>query len=102
LKSAINDYFTVEAGDVKAPVRRGKIKVVVFIDELDRCPLNRIVDILDAIKLFLDEDIFIVLMAVDTRVATEAIRLYHKDVTNPELAREYLEKIVQIPHGSDA
>jgi hypothetical protein len=43
------------------------------------------------------EDIFIVLMAVDTRVVSEAIRLHYEKVQNPDLPREYLEKIVQIP-----
>jgi hypothetical protein len=78
-------------------VRENRLKIVVFIDELDRCPLERIVDILEAIKLFLAEEIFIVFLAIDTRVAAEAIRLHYKDVTNPDLPRQYLEKIVQIP-----
>jgi chemotaxis protein histidine kinase CheA len=78
-------------------VRKNKLKIVIFIDELDRCPLERIVDILEAIKLFLAEDIFIVLLGVDTRVASEAIRLHYKEVRNPDLPREYLEKIVQLP-----
>jgi hypothetical protein len=78
-------------------VHQAKLKLVVFIDELDRCPLERIVDILEAIKLFLAEEIFIVLMAVDTRIAAEAIRLHYKEVKNPDLAREYLEKIIQVP-----
>jgi hypothetical protein len=78
-------------------VRKTNLKVVVMIDELDRCPLEKIVDILEAVKLFLAEEIFIVLMAVDTRVIAEAVRLHYKDVKNPNLAREYLEKIIQIP-----
>jgi hypothetical protein len=93
----IQKYFTEPSSSPKQQVRAGKIKAVVFIDELDRCPLERIVDILEAIKLFLAEEIFIVLIAVDTRVASEAIHLRYKDVNNPELGREYLEKIVQIP-----
>jgi len=90
---------TVEAlrTDIRQRVERNELKVVVFIDELDRCPLEKIVEILEAIKLFLAEDIFIVLLGVDTRVASEAIRLHYKDVQNPNLPREYLEKIVQLP-----
>lgn len=90
---------TVEAlrTDIRQRVERNELKVVVFIDELDRCPLEKIVEILEAIKLFLAEDIFIVLLGVDTRVAAEAIRLHYKEVQNPNLPREYLEKIVQLP-----
>jgi hypothetical protein len=83
--------------DIAQRVRENKLKIVVLIDELDRCPLERVVDILEAIKLFLSEEIFIVLMAIDTRVAAEAIRLHYKDVKNPDLPHEYLEKIVQLP-----
>lgn len=36
-------------------------------------------------------------LAIDTRVAAEAIRLHYSKVQNPDLPREYLEKIVQIP-----
>jgi hypothetical protein len=82
---------------IRARIRNNELKIVVFIDELDRCPLERIVEILEAIKLFLAEDIFIVLLGVDTRVASEAIRLHYKEVRNPDLPREYLEKIVQLP-----
>src|SRR5262249_18499206 len=63
-----------EKGSVKEAIRANKLKIIVFIDELDRCPLEKIVDILEAIKLFLAEDIFIVFLAVDTRVAAEGIR----------------------------
>ena len=105
LRTTVQDYFGLskeKSGDgtaapVAPTVRQNRLKVVVFIDELDRCPLEKIVEILEAIKLFLAEDIFIVLIAVDTRVAAEAIRLHYKEVTNPELAREYLEKIIQVP-----
>src|SRR5205814_5585957 len=69
LQDVVKRYFVEHDPELRDQVRAGKIKVVVFIDELDRCPLNRIVDILEAIKLFLAEEIFIVLLAVDTRVA---------------------------------
>jgi uncharacterized protein (TIGR02271 family) len=72
------------------------LRLIVFIDELDRCPLERIVDILEAIKLFLAEELFVVFLAIDTRVAASAIRARYKDA-DPDLPREYLEKIVQLP-----
>jgi hypothetical protein len=106
LKDAINLYFEdkVDEGEKKTPeeilkdnIENNKLKLVVFIDELDRCPLEKIVGILEAIKLFLAEQIFIVLLAIDTRVLAEAIRLHYKEVENPDLAREYMEKIIQIP-----
>jgi ActR/RegA family two-component response regulator len=99
LESWIKQKTGADAADatIEQRVRDNNLKIVVFIDELDRCPLERIVDILEAIKLFLAKEIFIVFMAVDTRVASEAIRLHYKEVRNPDLPREYLEKIVQLP-----
>lgn len=99
LESWIKQKTGADAADatIEQRVRDNNLKIVVFIDELDRCPLERIVDILEAIKLFLAKEIFIVFMAVDTRVASEAIRLHYRDVRNPDLPREYLEKIVQLP-----
>jgi len=41
--------------DIRQRVERNELKIVVFIDELDRCPLEKIVEILEAIKLFLAE-----------------------------------------------
>lgn len=104
LHKTVRDYFQLAEDQpltedkARSEVRRQKkFKLVVLIDELDRCPMEKIVEILESIKLFLAEDIFIVLMAVDARVAAEAIRMHYKDVKNPDLAREYLEKIIQVP-----
>jgi hypothetical protein len=106
LKDAISLYFEEEVDEsekktpeetLKDDIEKNKLKLVIFIDELDRCPLEKIVSILEAIKLFLAEQIFIVLLAIDTRVLAEAIRLHYKDVENRDLAREYMEKIIQIP-----
>jgi hypothetical protein len=105
-KQTVEDHFLLADQPATAPtaaqpnvkkMRQNKLKMVVMIDELDRCPLEKIVDILEGIKIFLAEEIFIVLMAVDTRVIAESVRLHYKDVKNPNLAREYMEKIIQIP-----
>lgn len=90
-----NPDKTEKEGIQKIPLH--KIKVVIMIDELDRCPLDKIVDILEAIKIFLVKELFIILMAVDTRVISEAITVHYKDVKNQKLANEYIEKIIQIP-----
>jgi len=86
-----------EEKDIKIQVVEKKLKMVIFIDELDRCPLEKIVDILEAIKLFLAEEIFVVLLAIDTRVLADAIHLRYQNAENSKLAHEYIEKIIQIP-----
>ncbi len=75
------------------------MKVVVFIDDLDRCDPEKAVEVLEAIKLLLDFDRFIVFLALDARVITQAVEEhYGKVLTEAEITGyEYLDKIVQIP-----
>jgi len=101
LREAIKHFVNPKAPkgkkNIKEKIQKKTLKVVVFIDELDRCPIEKIVDILEAVKLFLAEKIFIVVIAVDTRVVSEAIQMHYKDLKNPDLAYEYMEKIIQVP-----
>jgi hypothetical protein len=75
------------------------MKVVVFIDDLDRCDPKKSVEVLEAIKLLLDFERFIVFLALDARVITQAIEEhYGKVLAEAEITGyEYLDKIVQIP-----
>ena len=80
------------------------LKTVVFVDDLDRCPPDKIVDVLEGIKLILKEKRFVVFLAVDTRIVSRAIEYRYRRVLQSgqrrppgELGMEYLAKIVQIP-----
>ncbi len=75
------------------------MKVVVFIDDLDRCDPKKAVEVLEAIKLLLDFERFIVFLALDARIITQAVEEhYGKVLTEAEITGyEYLDKIVQIP-----
>ena len=80
------------------------LKTVVFIDDLDRCPPNKVVDVLEGIKLILKDKQFVVFLAVDTRIVSRAIEYRYRQVLQSgrrrppgELGMEYLAKIVQIP-----
>jgi hypothetical protein len=75
------------------------MKVVVFIDDLDRCDPKKAVEVLEAIKLLLDLDRFIVFLALDARIITQAVEEYYgKVLVEAEITGyEYLDKIVQIP-----
>jgi len=97
LRTTVEANFAAPKAQPGAPAGQPRLKVFVFIDDLDRCQLESIVEILEAIKLFLAEQIFFVLMAVDTRVLAEAIRTRYKREDSGHLAREYIEKIVQVP-----
>ena len=73
--------------------------VVVLIDDLDRCQPDRIIDTLEAIKLFLAVNKMTFVIAADENVIQYAIRKKYPSIENytVNLDKEYLEKIIQLP-----
>jgi hypothetical protein len=76
-------------------------KVVVFIDDLDRCSEDKIIEVLQAIILILGDSKFFVLLAMDTEMIYRAVRAHYTsdqadDPLPSNLPEEYLHKIIQI------
>lgn len=73
-------------------------RVVVVVDDLDRCLPPSVIATLEAIKLFLSVKKMAFVLAYDDRLVTHAITdRYQPSPRALEMASEYLEKIVQIP-----
>jgi KAP-like P-loop domain-containing protein len=73
-------------------------RVVVLVDDLDRCLPETVVAALEAIKLFLSVEKMAFVLAADRRLVELAIaERFGSSAQAPVMAREYLEKIVQIP-----
>lgn len=79
-------------------------RIVLYIDDLDRCPAAKVVEVLQAVHLLLAFDLFVVVVAVDSRWLAEAL-LEHYPALVADGARrtqatpaDYLEKIFQIPY----
>lgn len=79
-------------------------KLVVLIDDLDRCTPDRIIDNLEAIKLFLNVPNTAFIIGADSRIVKHAIEYKYGveekklDSNNPEIVKDYLEKLIQIPY----
>ena len=73
--------------------------LVVFIDDLDRCLPDTIIETLEAIKLFLFVPGTSFVIAADPRIVRYAVRLRFPELpgTETEVGRDYLEKLIQIP-----
>jgi KAP family P-loop domain len=74
--------------------------VVVLVDDLDRCMPEQVLDVLQAIRLFLAVEGTAFVLATDERVVRDAVRLRYPQAASAsetDLPREYLEKIVQVP-----
>jgi hypothetical protein len=73
--------------------------LVVFIDDLDRCMPDTIIETLEAIKLFLFAPGTAFVLGADERLVEYAVRLRFPELPNAEIevGRNYLEKLVQFP-----
>lgn len=83
----------------------GISKLIVLIDDLDRCLPDRIIDNLEAIKLFLNVDNSAFVIGADPRIVRDAIRHRYKDLIarddaeeNKRVVVDYLEKLIQVPY----
>jgi hypothetical protein len=83
-------------------------RVVLYIDDLDRCKPKRVVEVLEAVHLLLGLDLFVVVVAVDSRWMLRALQVHYQDLLSAKgemdgagfresTPQNYLEKIFQIP-----
>ena len=80
--------------------------LVIMIDDLDRCTPDRIIDNLEAIKLFLNVRKTAFIIGADRRIVRHAIQHRYKanDLRDSEigdyetLVTDYLEKLIQVPY----
>lgn len=95
----------------------GATRVVVFVDDLDRCLPENALDVLESMKLFFDLPGFVFVVGLDEDVVERAIRTKFASLDDfaqtrkaghPEfaasqasqrLAREYVKKIFQLPYS---
>ncbi len=79
----------------KHVVRHGRL--AVFVDDLDRCLPDKAVEVLEAVKLFLDVPGCVFVLGVARQIIEEGIRVRYADYAAQLDGAQYLEKIIQIP-----
>ena len=74
-------------------------RLVVFIDELDRCTPDTVLEIFEAIRLFLYVPGTTFIIGADERLVSYAVKTKYKDIPGHDIdiSKEYLEKLVQYP-----
>jgi len=83
-------------------------RIVVYIDDLDRCPPDRVVQVLEAVQLLLAVPLFVVVVAVDPRWLLRSLTVHYQAIFAADgsavasadwgsTPMQYLEKIFQIP-----
>lgn len=73
--------------------------LVVFIDDLDRCMPDTIIETLEAIKLFLFSPNTVFIIGADEELVRYAVRRRFPELPGlqAEVGRDYLEKLIQFP-----
>ncbi len=89
------DLYYAKLDAIETTLRETDKKIVVFIDDLDRCAPDKILEVLESTKVFLAIKGFVYVLGLSPEVVVKAIEQKYKDMgINGE---DYLEKIVQIP-----
>lgn len=97
--------------------QKGARRIVVFVDDLDRCLPANALEVLEAMKLFFDLEGFVFVVGLDEDVVQRAVRARFRvdgdpvptpspeglgtaadDRTAGQLERDYVEKIFQVPY----
>ncbi|WP_158621578.1 P-loop NTPase fold protein [Corallococcus aberystwythensis] len=90
-------------------------RIILYIDDLDRCPEDKVVDVLQAVHLLLAFELFVVVVGVDSRWLLHSLQ-QSSNVFQSSLRKDsgmsteeqhhwqstplnYLEKIFQIPYA---
>lgn len=101
MKDIKHDLTTLEErlhehGDPDQPVTG---RILILIDDLDRCEPAKAVEVLQALNLLLNFNSFVVALGIDARIVTGAIEKHYEGLLGKAGASgyEYLDKIVQIP-----
>ena len=79
-------------------------RLVVIIDDLDRCTPERIIENLEAVKLFLNVPKTAFIVGADPRIVKHAIEHKYKNNSqieedNNRIIDDYLEKLIQLPYS---
>lgn len=94
---ALSDAFEAFAG---ADTGR---RIVVFVDDLDRCLPERALDVLESMKLFFDLEGFVFVVGLDREIVQEVVESKYRRREGVEGGRErltgeeYVKKIFQLP-----
>lgn len=86
--------------EFKDLLEKSKVEnVVVFIDELDRCLPDTVLEVFEAMRLFLFVEGMSFVIGADERLIQYSIKSKYKEVpgNNLDIGKEYLEKVIQYP-----
>ena len=80
---------------IKEYVAEGRL--VIFIDELDRCVPTKVLQVLEAMNLLLHSSVCVFVLGIDIDLIAEAVQACYRGEHQEHISgREYLDKIIQL------
>lgn len=98
MSQAISELKTQFQAAVNAKIAQsGKDRLVIFIDDLDRLQPGKAVELLEVLKLFLDCDGCVFVLAIDYAVVSQGVKQKYGELLGEEKGRSFFDKIIQVP-----
>ena len=89
LKKDFQDLINKKAGDDG--------RVIIFVDDLDRLQPGKAVELLEVLKLFLDCEKCVFVLAIDYGVVSRGVKEKYGDDFSEEKGKSFFDKIIQVP-----
>lgn len=89
LKESFQKLVNEKAGD--------EGRVIIFIDDLDRIEPERAVELLEVLKIFLDCEKCIFVLAIDYGVVTRGVKVKYGNDFSESKGKSFFDKIIQVP-----
>lgn len=77
--------------------KENKDRMVVFIDDLDRLNPKKAVELLEVLKIFLDCEKCIFVLAIDYNVVCQGVKEKYGNLINEDKGKSFFDKIIQVP-----
>jgi len=77
--------------------KEGQQRAVIFIDDLDRLPPEKAIELLEVMKIFMDIDAAVFVLAVDYQVVVQGLEKKYGGTIGTEKGRNFFDKIIQLP-----
>lgn len=95
-KAQMESVSKLQEDFAKLVKKTGK-RLVIFIDDLDRLNPEVAVELLEIIKLFVNVENSIFVLAIDYEVVVKCVRKKYGENLSEEKCRNFFDKIIQLP-----
>ncbi len=91
------ELITELLSEINGPAKNKDLKLVVFIDDLDRCTPEKATEIFESVKVFFDISGIVFVFGLSQLIIESAINYKYDHLKSNFNGKDYLKKIIQVP-----